>query len=239
MEFFEKWWVKENPYLKSFYSAAEQQPFKNKIFKSKGETSMAKFKVGDKVRVKKDLVGNNYYPRPDGSTLRFAFDMERYRDQIYTIRSIDSNGDYTLEGVKCFSFLSSNYWEFCDSMLEPVSVGFTKADLKDGMVVETKGGKRYVVMGDKFMDYNSYYPLTNYGDDLVPICYLSREFKEDKTIVKVYKSDAKFLRYYFDSDCLELIWERKEEEPHKEMTVAEIEEKLGYKIKVVADKEEK
>ena len=36
---------------------------------------------------------------------------------------------------------------------------------------------------------------------------------------------------------MDLIWERKKEPAHKEMTVEEIEKELGYKIKVVADKE--
>lgn len=216
LKFFEKWWVKENPYLKSFYN--------------KGETSMAKFKVGDKVRVKEDLLGDKYYPRPDGSELRFAPDMTKYRGQVYTIASVDDSGDYTLEGV----FDSSSYfkqgWYFCDSMLEPVSVGFTKADLKTGMVVECRDGSRRLVVGEKFMGQASWTEFGNYTDDL------KNRIKSDFDINMVYESNGNKFNTVFEDRYLTIIWKREEEPEHKEMTVEEIEKELGYKIKVVADK---
>lgn len=43
---------------------------------------------------------------------------------------------------------------------------FTKADLKDGMVVEQNNEERYLVMGDRLLCLSGYNPLTQFNDDL-------------------------------------------------------------------------
>ena len=191
---------------------------------------MAKFKVGDKVRVREDLVGDSYYERNDGNgycgrKLYCNHGMTQHAGKIFTIRKVDEYaGEYELEGI-C--------WYWSDDMLEPVP--FTKADLKDGMVVEVRNNTRnprYMVLNGKLRGTLEYMDLMNFNDDLTHTGDYER-----LDIVKVYKSGGDILNKYFHDGYLTLIWERKEEPEHKEMTVAEIEEKLGYKIKVVGEKE--
>lgn len=43
---------------------------------------------------------------------------------------------------------------------------FTKADLKDGMVIETRERGRYLVLGNIATRNNGYNKLSRYGDDL-------------------------------------------------------------------------
>lgn len=191
-----------------------------------------KFNVGDKVRVKKDLVIGECYPcnNPScSSSVRAAIGMDEYFGKVYTIEEVgDLCGNYHLEGC--------GYLWFSDAMVEAVS--FTKADLKDGMVVETKGEvagrNRYLVLGDRLIQRMGCFELYNFTDDLVRCAGSIDDRYYD--IVKVYKSSAKTLERIFADDCLELIWERETEEPCKEMTVEEIEKILGHKVKVVGDK---
>lgn len=103
---------------------------------------------------------------------------------------------------------------------------FTKADLKNGMVVKYVNGDRRMFLNNAFRNDHAYTSISAYTDTL--------EFG-GKTVVKVYKSNALTLRDYFEDSKLTLIWERKKEEPIKEMTVAEIEKELGYKVKIKAE----
>lgn len=185
---------------------------------------MAKFKVGDRVRVKKDLVPGDYHrPNICDGYLYFSPNMSEYKGCIYIIESVDSKGDYTLEGVK--------YWLFCDAMLEPYDK-FTKADLKDGMVVEYANGKRRLFCNGIFMGKWQYSELREFDDNLH--CVVPGREKEC-TINKVYTSIGRCFNSVCENGNLTLIWERPEEE-YKEMTVEEIEKALGCKIKVVGDK---
>lgn len=43
---------------------------------------------------------------------------------------------------------------------------FTKADLKDGMVIETRERGRYLVLGNIVVRNGGYNRLSRYGDDL-------------------------------------------------------------------------
>lgn len=108
---------------------------------------------------------------------------------------------------------------------------FTKADLKDGMVVEQADKRRYLVLGDKIIDHSSYNGLSQFAEDLTNVKY-GNEFD----IVKVYNvvfNGTKSLVSIFYDENLELIWERKK---IKHMTVEEMQKKLeeltGEKIKV-------
>ena len=177
---------------------------------------MAKFKVGDKVRIRKDLIAGKQY---GGMTLLIGH-MSDCIGMTGLVKKCDSYL-YTY-AYKVGDF----YWT--EEMLEPA---FTKADLKDGMVVETieTHNNRYLVMGDHFIQPMCNLGIGYYSDDL------TRGDHSPYTIAKVYKSTAPTIERLFDDKYLELIWERPKEEPVKEMTVAEIEKELGYKIKVVAE----
>lgn len=174
---------------------------------------MAKFKVGDKVRV----IGATDH-------------RQEHNGQIYTIEDINCRGlkYYKRLGIEYYSVKETNYIFYED---EVESVTFTKADLKDGMVVEIKGDrteKRFMVLGDKVRGYNEYMRLEAFDDDLTHM-----SGSELLTIVKVYNSTASALGSYLNSGYLELLWERPKEEPVKEMTIEEIEKIVGCKVKVV------
>ena len=100
-----------------------------------------------------------------------------------------------------------------------------KSDLKDGMVCETRNGKRYLWLNGGLAQSGVYCDgiqedLTN---DIDPAC----------DIVKVYEmmenvhTFEEILRYPG-----KLIWARIDPTP-KEMTLAEIENALGYPVKIV------
>lgn len=106
---------------------------------------------------------------------------------------------------------------------------FTKADLKDGMVVEYRDGDRRLVIDKYLIGKNAYYELSTYNENL-----------EDKyprlTIMKVFKIRQRaILERILDDDNLELIWERTEP---KKMTIEEMRQKLeeltGEEIEVTA-----
>ncbi len=68
-----------------------------------------KYKVGDKVRVKKDLVADRIY-----GYVVFVNDMEKYCGKTVTIKSITESGRYKLEEDS-----AKRYWT--DEMLEDVA----------------------------------------------------------------------------------------------------------------------
>lgn len=107
---------------------------------------------------------------------------------------------------------------------------FTKADLKDWMVIEQRDKQRYVIMGEKLLNAIGFNYMDDIEDDLT-----DRKIKiKDFDIIKVYKLNTKKiykLGDIFKDENLELIWERNEA---KHMTAEEmrvkLEEMTGDKI---------
>lgn len=172
-----------------------------------------KFKVGDRVRVTEAVTDHR----------------QTEIGKIVTITDINGRG------LSYYARKDVNYYDVNDSAFifyedELELAPFTKADLKDGMVVEYHCGDRRIVLGDKLMGFNSWINLGNYTETLL-------NFDVNLAIDKVYKSTSHTLNDYFNISNLELIWERneKEEEPTKKMTVAEIEKELGYKVEIVSE----
>ena len=113
---------------------------------------------------------------------------------------------------------------------------FTKADLKDGMIVEQKNGERYVIYNGKELSLDGYNPLEQFRDDL------TNELSKLYDIKKVYKLNTKeiyCLNDIFYDENLELIWERTK---LKKMTAEKMRQKLeeltGEKIEVEPSMEE-
>lgn len=113
---------------------------------------------------------------------------------------------------------------------------FTKADLKDGMVVEQKNGERYVIYNGKELSLYGWNTLEQFRDDL------TNELGNLYSIEKVYKLNTKEIHCLNDIFCdekLELVWERNEA---KKMTADEMRQKLeeltGEKIEVEPSREE-
>jgi hypothetical protein len=169
-----------------------------------------KFKVGDKVKVK-------------GLTSMSDPAKKEFVGQEFTIKefSMWANWPYVLSG-------NASNFNWSDNELELI---FTKSDLKDGMVVEYRHGWMELVLGEKTVDDRGSHSLCNFDDELI------NKDSRESDIMRVYtvNGDITGIGCIFDRACLTLIWERKEEPKHKEMTVEEIEKELGYKIKVVGD----
>ena len=119
-----------------------------------------------------------------------------------------------------------------------------KSDLKTGMIVETNHGKKFLVMLNpdceerELIDFEGgWLPLNQYNENLESIYNL---FGKNKwNIDKVYSADI-YIHYLLENTDemmknLKLLWERGEKPI--EMTVAEIEQKLGVKnLKIVKEK---
>lgn len=107
----------------------------------------------------------------------------------------------------------------------------TKSDLKPFYLVECRNGYRYIVALDEtdklmFVRNYGYMPLSDYNNDLTDIDGLA-----EYDITKVYgRSNNKNNAISLETANRTLLWEREEQ---KEMTLAEIEAELGYKIKIV------
>lgn len=111
---------------------------------------------------------------------------------------------------------------------------FKKSDLKNGMVVETREGKKYLVHNNKLLhsNGNTYMALdgiSGFDDDLKD----TYAYDDRYDIMRVYKSKAHLLKLLFDSNYLTLIWER--EEKIEEKTELKISDYV--KIKSDIDKE--
>lgn len=124
-----------------------------------------------------------------------------------------------------------------------------KSDLKTGMMVVTRDNDEYMVMlnvefsatGSKPQNFlvakDGWMPLSKYSDDLK---LGEDEEMPELDIVAVYSPlmEASLWRKNLsDTDDWECVWKR-EEQP-VEMTVAEIEEKLGIKnLKIIKEHED-
>ena len=84
----------------------------------------------------------------------------------------------------------------------------TKSDLKNGMVVELRNGKRFLIVNDMGIGKDSCIKLdglVGYDENLYDII-------GDSTfdITKIYKTEGNTFKTLFDNERLSLIWEREE-----------------------------
>ena len=111
---------------------------------------------------------------------------------------------------------------------------FTKADLQDGMVVELRNGKHLLVVKRgkklKMLTETQYYSGEDVTEDLKQ---KNNEKRGELDIVKVF-APAPLEKVANVLNLIEMkgemLWERREE-----MTLAEVEKELGYKIKIVEE----
>ena len=111
---------------------------------------------------------------------------------------------------------------------------FTKADLKSGMVVEYRNGKRRLVVNDMLIGEKGYLSLNSLDEDLKNIMFLSND------IMKIYRiKEERAFEDILKNNNLELIWERTET---KRMTAEEMRKKLeeltGEKIEIEPSRNE-
>lgn len=82
-----------------------------------------------------------------------------------------------------------------------------KQDLKDGMILEMRDGKRYLLVNGILRDPDDFIRLSSYNNDLTYLTHRRHTFD----IIKVYGDTTAYsLRSIFEDEYLSLLWERKE-----------------------------
>ena len=107
---------------------------------------------------------------------------------------------------------------------------FTKADLKDGMIVECAYERRKLVIGNGLYGMHGCLPIKGYNENLT----MDKPW-DDLTIQKVYKVRKDYslsIRGIFEKENLILIWERekKENQPRKSYDVYFCKETEGLNV---------
>lgn len=102
---------------------------------------------------------------------------------------------------------------------------FKKSDLKNRMVVEYRNGYRRMVCDNRLMGLNGSGSLHSYNNDLT----CNEGGGSDFDIVKVFVKISQFNELELN---LFIVWERSEV---KEVTMSEVEEKFGCKVKIVKE----
>ena len=89
-----------------------------------------------------------------------------------------------------------------------------KSDLKNGMVVELRNGKRFLIVKDKGIGKDTCINLDGFGgydENLYDVIGYS-----EYDITKIYKTVGHTFKTLFDNERLSLIWEREENKLSKE-----------------------
>ena len=84
----------------------------------------------------------------------------------------------------------------------------TKSDLKNGMVVELRNGKRFLIVNDRGIGKDTCISLDGFGgydENLYDVIGYS-----EYDITKIYKTEGNTFNNLFDNERLSLIWEREE-----------------------------
>lgn len=185
---------------------------------------MAKYKVGDKVLVRKDLIVDNLYGGVD-----FIDDMEYLKGKICTISNvIDQDIVDIYELVEDNKYSTKYSWT--EEMLEPVeteNVVKNLNDLRFGDIITLRNEERYV-----YADTVMYGEKEQYALDCD---YLKETYNEDFTTKTVRGNVCDFNEKSYDIMKIErqgkVVYERKEK--IVEMTLEEVCDKLGYDVKIV------
>lgn len=188
------------------------------------EKNMGKYKVGDYVRVRNwDDMEKEFGIDSDGDIkcdICFTKDMRKYCGNVYKI--VRASGlYYGLDGCGRFNFTDDMI--FLDN--------FCKEDLKDGMVVEYRDGRRRMVMAEHFVGISGYTSVATHRDDLTwP--------DHDIDVMRVYGRPGIGAFERMLENPGKLIWERKDVPEVIEISAEEAQEKLkdqysGKTVKIV------
>lgn len=141
---------------------------------------MAKFKVGDKVRIKEGLTCGGRY-----GNLYFPCGCSKYCGKEYTIIDIDNCGIYSLKGI--------DYYYFNDEMLEPVIE-------KPIHTTQVREAKRKAEIGEYIKLVDDCNGVFRKGQIYKVKSYFGRdETKEYSVGVKVVPIDDDYITGFFHS----------------------------------------
>ena len=148
------------------------------------------------------------------------FIKEAYKQGFKWAHHIDSSEEtYWYTGSsEIYYYLESNKisWSTKDfdndsieySTLKGKIKTMTKSDLKNGMVVELRNGKRFLIVNDRGIGKDTCISLDGFGgydENLYDVIGYS-----EYDITKIYKTEGNTFNNLFDNERLSLIWEREE-----------------------------
>ena len=149
------------------------------------------------------------------------FIKEAYKQGFKWVNHIDGDEEKTRWCIgfsEIYYYLESNQitWDTKDfdndsieySTLKEKIKTMTKSDLKNGMVVELRNGKRFLIVNDLGIGKDSCINLDGfmgYDENLNDIMRYS-----EYDIIKIYKTEGNTFKTLFDNERLTLIWEREE-----------------------------
>ena len=184
----------------------------------KEEEKVMNFKVGDKVKVKDSWFGH-------AGQVGVVFRTDNCGPFNYSVK-FDVEGD---DGMR--------HENFKDDSLELAKQQFTKSDLKTGMGVVLRNGRKGHILVDtgcvdviRFLENGNYSCLNEFSDNL------TSNYREEHDIVEVYFTEYQFkllTDQVFDQEC---VFKREEPKPEPEptkMTMKEINEHFGKPIEIV------
>lgn len=182
-----------------------------KFYIQKEEQTMSKFKIGDKVRIKKFKTRPYHWNNEGG--------MDKYSGRVVTVSSICGREIRICE--------DGGKWCWNESDFGPDE--FTKYDLEDGMMLELRNGLKMIWLYGHKVGPQSWGSETH--DDLTGSRY-------ETDIVKVGYPDMNkaiegSLECILNLDFSEILWERKEEkEISSEEVFAVLKEHYGCDVKI-------
>jgi len=177
-----------------------------------------RFKVGDKVIIHKPICTVGVSPS-------WVSEMDKYDARIVTLESQNPSGSWKIK---------EDFWSFSENWMELVrGKDMEKRNLGDGDVVELRNGEICVVFHDYlFEKEGSRVSLDPFREDLTNGGCIGKKFD----IMKVCKKPPFPFDFYNEKPALILWdWVRKEA---KEVTMAEVEEKFGCKVKIIKGENE-
>lgn len=173
-----------------------------------------KYKVGDKVRVQKNLTDGTYYGTDTANE-----EMCELAGEIVTISRV-REGSYDIVE-------DDELYMWTEEMFQTCPKGF----IEPGSIVECRYGAKYIYLNGLFLNSNGEARMDDGGLDDFSADLIYLEENERFDIMQIYKSESKKLKDLFDPEYLTPVWERGE--GPKEMTLEEVEKELGYPIKIV------
>lgn len=176
-----------------------------------------KYKAGDIVRIRKNLLVGNFY-----NNHQLIGSMDLYFGKIAKIKSIEDDfGDIVY-------YLDVDYerWAWTEDMLEPVEEKFTPKDLKTGMFGITNKKRKFLVLNDNLVFQDG----TVWAIDFLNIYF---EYTDEmESVERIYNNMLGFNSLDPDNEwCFKCIYKR--EKPKR--TLSQIKEELGYDFDLIGE----